>query len=108
MDARSFPTKAQHLRCHIQGGVQRGEQMRREVIAFVQGIAQDMLVPEAASFADALVTKLLARAPSDFDSVAAWSVYGAFARAFCSRTWKDPLLARTRHGVVVAAAAAIS
>jgi hypothetical protein len=108
VEARSFPTKAQLLRCHIQGGVQRGEQMRREVIAFVQGIAKDMLVPEAASFADALVTKLLAGAPSDFDSVAAWCVYGPLARAFCSRTWKDPLLARTRHGVVVAAAATVS
>ena len=108
VEARSFPTKAQLLRCHIQGGVQRGEQMRREVIAFVQGIAKDMLVPEAASFADALVTKLLAGAPSDFDSVAAWCVYGPLARAFCSRTWEDPLLARTRHGVVVAAAATVS
>ena len=108
VEARSFPTKAQLLRCHIQGGVQRGEQMRREVIAFVQGIAKDMLVPEAASFADALVTKLLAGAPSDFDSVAAWCVYGPLARAFCSRTWKDPLLARTRHGVDVAAAATVS
>ena len=108
VEARSFPTKAQLLRCHIQGGVQRGEQMRREVIAFVQGIANDMLVSEAASFADALVTKLLAGAPSDFDSVAAWCVYGPLARAFCSHTWEDPLLARTRHGVVVAAAAKVS
>ena len=82
--------------------------MRREVVACVQGITKDMLVPEAASFADALVTKLLAGAPSDSDSAAAWGVHGPLARAFCSRTWHDPVLARTRHGVVVAAAAAIS
>ena len=108
VEARSFLTKAQQLTCHIQGGVQRGEQMRREVVAFVQGVAKDMLVPEAASFADALVTKLLAGVPSDFDSVAAWSVYSPLARAFCSRTWKDPLLTRTRHEVFLAAAAAVS
>ena len=83
--------------------------MRREVIAFVQGITtKDVLVPEAASFSDALVAKLVAGAPSDFDSVAAWGVYGPLARAFCSRTWQDPLLARARRGVVVAAAAAVS
>ena len=82
--------------------------MRREVITFVRSIAKDMLVPEADSFADALVTKLLGGALGDFDSVAAWSVYGSFACAFCSRTWEDPLLARARHGVVVAAAAAVS
>ena len=67
----------------FQGGAQRGEQMRREVVTFVQGVAKGMLVPEAASFADALVTKLLAGVPSDIDSVAAWSVYGPLARDFC-------------------------
>ena len=83
VEAQSCPTKAQQLRCHIQGGLQRGEQMRREVITFVRSIAKDMLVPEADSFADALVTKLLGGAPGNFDSVAAWSVYGPFVCAFC-------------------------
>ena len=106
--ARSLPTEAQLLEHHIKGSVQRGEQMRREVIAFVQSIAKDMFVPEAASFADALMTKLLSWSPSDFDLVAAWSVYGPLARAFCSHAWEDPLLAHTRHGVVVAAAAVVS
>ena len=82
--------------------------MRREVITFVQGIAKDMLVPEDTSFADALVTQLLAGGPNDFDSAAARGVYGPLAQAFCSHTWEDPLLARTRRRIVMAAAAAVS
>ena len=34
VEARRVPTEAQLLERHIQGGAQRGEQMRREVVAF--------------------------------------------------------------------------
>ena len=82
----------------------RGECMRREVAAFATANAlanpQDSRI-----FADKLVRLLLAGGGPPYDMARARAVYGSLLKAFRGHSWEDPLLARAKPHVILAAAA---
>lgn len=95
----------QQLACNVAAGAQRGEQMRREVAGFVNGLAVGVVAPDAEAFADGLARRLLAGGDAPCDIAAARAVYGGLAKAFCAHDWNDPLLVRVKVRAVLAAAA---
>ena len=80
--------------------------MRAEVTSFVA--AYSGLAPaDGCAFGEHLVETLLGGKPCDntYDKVAAATVFGDFADAFCSHDWREPRLRVGRHVVISAAAA---
>ena len=100
------PPLAAELEQRLLTSSQRGTQMRAEVTSFVA--AYSGLAPaDGCAFGEHLVETLLGGKPCDntYDKVAAATVFGDFADAFCSHDWREPRLRVGRHVVISAAAA---
>ena len=105
------PPLAAELEQRLLESTQRGAQMRAMAEAFVASYSGPGLAPaDASAFSEHLVQKVLrgrSRASGGaYDTVAAATVFGDFADAFCSHQWVEPCLRVGRHVIIGAAAAA--